>query len=351
MTDKAQKILSKIAGAEDVAAKTILKLTGNSPHYGVMIPRGRVLRAIGSGLKTRVPTGPQYAPAETIADVLKKTTKTAGLVDETVDVLNSQQAGYRGVYDPRKRIKVAGVVDRSIAEINELQWGYRSMRNPYAEANSSSRNTNYMADYFAKQSSLIKIAIIRKEKDGYHIYGHSGKHLGGPYSEAHAKKRLQQIEYFKKQALFLDKFPKIRKGLATAMTAGALATPAKAGIGDLAKALEKEAPKLEATSLSRVHYHKPETAEAQRYVTNAGLKGPHWVTSDTTRTMLPTGAERRHIETFYFPQESGETMREVTKEVVNKKYPDLMDRESWLTKFDYDEAKKYLEMKKTLATK
>lgn len=501
MTDKAQKILNKVAGAEDIAAKAILKATGQATHYGIQIPRGRILKAIGSGLRTRAPLGPTTPAAETMADVIKRRIKTAGIVDETVDVLNSQQAGYRGVYDPRKRIKVAGVVDRSVAEINELQWGYRHMRNPFAEANSTSRNTNYMADYFAKQSGLIpggladkagktakdfdpkelkkgmkverehtsqkglekeiamdhltedphyyeklqkmekksaklrdvdprnrivakarerggligsgvgmsaaylltknpklkplvgalgvvpgfvagkavagtaakafeetkrapkgshnfhkkgeleKIAIIRKENDGYHIYAHSGRHLGGPYSLEHAKKRLQQIEYFKKQGAFLDKMPKLRRGIATAMTAGALTAPAKGGIGDLAKALEKEAPKLEAASPSRVFYHKPESAEAQKYVSKAGLKGPHWVTSDTLRTTLPTGAERRHIETLYFPQESGNTMREVTKEVVNKKYPDLVDRESWLKEIDYDEAKKYLEMKKTLATK
>ena len=139
----------------------------------------------------------------------------------------------------QKLLKMGGVVDRTVQELNDLQWGYRHMRNPYAEANSSSRNTNYMADYFAKQSSRVsskqelqkklktddpnilwhahlneviqkrasleKIAIIRKEKDGCHIYSHKGKHLGGPYSEGHAKKRLAEIEYFKKQGTYTEK--------------------------------------------------------------------------------------------------------------------------------------------------
>lgn len=45
---------------------------------------------------------------------------------------------------------------------------------------------------------MIKIAIKRKESDGWHVYSESGRHMGGPYpSEAGANKRLQQIEYFK----------------------------------------------------------------------------------------------------------------------------------------------------------
>jgi uncharacterized protein len=41
--------------------------------------------------------------------------------------------------------------------------------------------------------------IIKKESDGYHIYSEDGKkHLGGPYkSMGEAKKRLEQIDYFK----------------------------------------------------------------------------------------------------------------------------------------------------------
>jgi hypothetical protein len=40
--------------------------------------------------------------------------------------------------------------------------------------------------------------MIIKRKDGYHVISESGKNLGGPYgSEAAAKKRLQQVEYFK----------------------------------------------------------------------------------------------------------------------------------------------------------
>lgn len=40
--------------------------------------------------------------------------------------------------------------------------------------------------------------MIRKEKDGYHVYAESGRHMGGPYAtEAEAKRRIRQIEVFK----------------------------------------------------------------------------------------------------------------------------------------------------------
>lgn len=39
--------------------------------------------------------------------------------------------------------------------------------------------------------------MIKKEKDGYHVYSEMGKHMGGPYSMDKAKKRLQQMEMFK----------------------------------------------------------------------------------------------------------------------------------------------------------
>lgn len=41
--------------------------------------------------------------------------------------------------------------------------------------------------------------MIVKREDGYHVMSEHGKHLGGPYSKEHAKKRLRQIEYFKHQ--------------------------------------------------------------------------------------------------------------------------------------------------------
>jgi len=41
--------------------------------------------------------------------------------------------------------------------------------------------------------------MIRKVKDGYKVLSENGKNLGGPYkSKAEAKKRLQQVEYFKR---------------------------------------------------------------------------------------------------------------------------------------------------------
>lgn len=40
--------------------------------------------------------------------------------------------------------------------------------------------------------------MIRKEGSKWYVYSESGKNLGGPYdTKAEAKKRLQQIEYFK----------------------------------------------------------------------------------------------------------------------------------------------------------
>ncbi len=41
--------------------------------------------------------------------------------------------------------------------------------------------------------------MIRKVKGGYKVVGESGKNLGGPYkTEAEARKRLRQVEYFKR---------------------------------------------------------------------------------------------------------------------------------------------------------
>ena len=40
--------------------------------------------------------------------------------------------------------------------------------------------------------------MIKKTKQGYQVTSEKGKNLGGPYkSKAKAKKRLQQVEYFK----------------------------------------------------------------------------------------------------------------------------------------------------------
>jgi hypothetical protein len=40
--------------------------------------------------------------------------------------------------------------------------------------------------------------MIKKVKSGYKVLSEKGKNLGGPYkSEAAAKKRLRQVEFFK----------------------------------------------------------------------------------------------------------------------------------------------------------
>lgn len=47
--------------------------------------------------------------------------------------------------------------------------------------------------------SLVKLAIIVKQPDGYHVYSEDrSKHLGGPYkSKREAYIRLAQVEYWK----------------------------------------------------------------------------------------------------------------------------------------------------------
>jgi hypothetical protein len=40
--------------------------------------------------------------------------------------------------------------------------------------------------------------MIKKQSDGYHVLSSKGRNLGGPYATLEeAKKRLQQIEFFK----------------------------------------------------------------------------------------------------------------------------------------------------------
>lgn len=42
--------------------------------------------------------------------------------------------------------------------------------------------------------------MIKKVKEGYKVVSEKGKNLGGPYkTQAEAKKRLQQVEYFKRK--------------------------------------------------------------------------------------------------------------------------------------------------------
>jgi hypothetical protein len=43
--------------------------------------------------------------------------------------------------------------------------------------------------------------MIRKVKGGYKVLSHKGRNLGGPYkTKAEAKKRLQQVEFFKRKS-------------------------------------------------------------------------------------------------------------------------------------------------------
>ena len=46
----------------------------------------------------------------------------------------------------------------------------------------------------------LEEAVIRKQKDGWHVYSKNGKHLGGPYkTRKEALKRLRQVEFWKRQ--------------------------------------------------------------------------------------------------------------------------------------------------------
>jgi hypothetical protein len=48
--------------------------------------------------------------------------------------------------------------------------------------------------------------MIRKTDGGFKVLSEKGKNLGGPYkSEAQAKKRLSQVEYFKRKGNVLGK--------------------------------------------------------------------------------------------------------------------------------------------------
>jgi len=43
--------------------------------------------------------------------------------------------------------------------------------------------------------------MIKKTKGGYKVVSESGKNLGGPYpTKEQAKKRLRQVEYFKRKS-------------------------------------------------------------------------------------------------------------------------------------------------------
>lgn len=51
---------------------------------------------------------------------------------------------------------------------------------------------------FLKRAELEKLAFVREEPDGWHVFSENGKNLGGPYTtEKEAKHRLAQIHYFK----------------------------------------------------------------------------------------------------------------------------------------------------------
>lgn len=55
-------------------------------------------------------------------------------------------------------------------------------------------------DYLISRVSHKIMAKIVKKKDGYYVESEKGKNLGGPYtSYEKAKKRLRQVEYWKRQ--------------------------------------------------------------------------------------------------------------------------------------------------------
>lgn len=48
---------------------------------------------------------------------------------------------------------------------------------------------------------MKKLGKVVKKKDGWYVESEKGKNLGGPYAtKGEAEKRLQQVEYFKRQS-------------------------------------------------------------------------------------------------------------------------------------------------------
>jgi hypothetical protein len=61
----------------------------------------------------------------------------------------------------------------------------------------SRRNRKRQQDDSAERSHG-ETDMIKKQSDGYHVLSSKGRNLGGPYATLEeAKKRLQQIEFFK----------------------------------------------------------------------------------------------------------------------------------------------------------
>jgi hypothetical protein len=46
---------------------------------------------------------------------------------------------------------------------------------------------------------MLEANMIKKQRDGYRVLSSTGKNLGGPYQTLEeAKKRLRQVEFFKR---------------------------------------------------------------------------------------------------------------------------------------------------------
>lgn len=91
-----------------------------------------------------------------------------------------------------------GMANGLILAVNIMEDS-KNMNGP----NFKSAPTRWLKDVNAVTYStawFIKIAYITKKQDGYYVMSEKGKHLGGPYSsKTQAKKRLQQVEFWKRK--------------------------------------------------------------------------------------------------------------------------------------------------------
>jgi hypothetical protein len=115
-------------------------------------------------------------------------TKMADLKEKVQEGLKDEVEGHKYWVDTSKMLAAAGM--KSEARQAAQKAGQETQHHQLLEKVKAKMN---------KKAELEKKAYIRHEGGKYVVYSHSGKHMGTYDSEAGAKHRLQQIEYFKKQ--------------------------------------------------------------------------------------------------------------------------------------------------------
>lgn len=110
---------------------------------------------------------------------------------------------FEGYYsgDSYTRDQVISALEINDAQLDNIIQKCKERAVPWYEEEKQKEVEDQAADWedfwgYYKDSSIGD--IIKKEKDGYVVYSEKGKKLSKPYkTEEEAKKRLQQIEYFK----------------------------------------------------------------------------------------------------------------------------------------------------------